>query len=382
MDVQVANKVILLASAMGKAESISAPLKPHFEVRQVNTSAEVIREAANRRPDLILVDSKLEDIEGRFVVHALRQQEVTKHTHILILSKDLTPDRLMEFYSSGVDDVLSDDVNPSELIHKIDSIFTRHERVQEKHREQLSAASSATMSAITYAGELGILIEAMVNTSRSKTIKDLAENTINTCEALELSTCMQFRLENERMEFSSTGAVADLEEKLLNSGRESTQRIVTFERRLFLNSPKFTLLIRNLPTDDPDKVGRYRDHLGMLLNITEARVHDIERELAVQHEIEITIDQAMKSAEEELAQIIGLLREHRDESEKLMSDLIVNMESEMMEMCMDSVQEGKLVHVVETGRDRMAAILDSGDTIDHCISSVKNKIYTIASARE
>jgi CheY-like chemotaxis protein len=377
---QASDTINILICLANKCIPSVGQLNQHYRIRRASTSSQVIMAATRYRPNLLLIDSMLEDIEGRYVVHALRLRERTKHIHVLILSDDLTPKRLMELYNSGADDVLSNGTPAQELIFKIDSILARQENNQNKHNKSLSEASTATISALTYASELGVLIEAAVNISRCTDIKELAENTLSSCERLELNGSMQFRLEDYQLEFSNNGVVTDLEKKLFKSSQHCAQRIVEHERRLFLNSQKFTLLIRNLPTHDPDKVGRYRDHLAMLVHITEARVHDIERRLALKNDRDLAINNTMKSAEEELYRVLELLKEHRNDSRLLVNELIANVESEMVTIFMDDKQEEKLVNLLETGKDRMTGFLDRYDTIDHCISNITGKLYSMVKA--
>jgi PAS domain S-box-containing protein len=118
-----------------------------FEVIQAGTGAEALRIAAERRPDLILLDVNLPDMDGFEVCRRLRAQQTTLTVPIVHISATFVSDKAQELaYEGGADSYLTDPVEPAVLLATIHSLL-RLRRAE----EGLRAASrewQATFDAI------------------------------------------------------------------------------------------------------------------------------------------------------------------------------------------------------------------------------------------
>jgi CheY-like chemotaxis protein len=63
--------------------------------------------AAQHRPDLILLDLHLPDIDGEEVLRRLRRGERTSHIPVIVLSADATPTQVERLKSRGAEDYLT-----------------------------------------------------------------------------------------------------------------------------------------------------------------------------------------------------------------------------------------------------------------------------------
>lgn len=90
---------------------------------------------------------------------------------------------------------------------------------------------------------------------------------------------MQLRLGAEEINLSPNGVNIPLEVGILTHVRASG-RIFQFKTRAAFNYGGVTVMLNNLPLDDPDKVGRIRDNVAILAEGADARLQAIgvERE--------------------------------------------------------------------------------------------------------
>ncbi|MBV5333424.1 response regulator, partial [bacterium] len=74
---------------------------------------------------------------------------------------------------------------------------------------------------------------------------------------------MQLRVQGHSHSYSSQGKCSPLETSILDHAK-GMERIFQFHDRLAINYPGITLLALALPLENPDQVGRLRDHLATL----------------------------------------------------------------------------------------------------------------------
>jgi PAS domain S-box-containing protein len=118
-----------------------------FEVLDAGSGAQAIQIATQRRPDLILLDVNLPDMDGFEVCRRLRAQPTTITVPIVHVSATFTSDRAQELaYEGGADSYLTDPVEPAVLLATIHSLL-RLRRAEEGLRAA-SRGWQATFDAI------------------------------------------------------------------------------------------------------------------------------------------------------------------------------------------------------------------------------------------
>lgn len=81
--------------------------------------------ARDRRPDVILLDLNLPDIDGEEVLHRLRADERTRHIPVLVVSADATQRRIDDLLEAGVDDYVTKPVDVARLYEALDAALKR-----------------------------------------------------------------------------------------------------------------------------------------------------------------------------------------------------------------------------------------------------------------
>ncbi len=95
-----------------------------FEVIEASTGADALRITSERRPDLVLLDVNLPDMDGFEVCRRLRAQESTVTVPIVHISATFVTDKAAELaYEGGADSYLTDPVEPAVLLATIHSLL-------------------------------------------------------------------------------------------------------------------------------------------------------------------------------------------------------------------------------------------------------------------
>jgi two-component system OmpR family response regulator len=97
-----------------------------FEVERAATGREALAAVQRRRPDLIVLDVMLPDLDGFEVARRLRQSEGagTRVPVIFLTARDTTADKV-EGLRLGVDDYVTKPFSIEELIERVKAVLRR-----------------------------------------------------------------------------------------------------------------------------------------------------------------------------------------------------------------------------------------------------------------
>ena len=90
-----------------------------FEVVTAAAGNEAVMAAQRHRPDLIVLDVMLPDINGKEVCHRVRADNTLEDVRILCISGMIEDDKIQELKLSGADDFLHKPFDIEELIDRM-----------------------------------------------------------------------------------------------------------------------------------------------------------------------------------------------------------------------------------------------------------------------
>jgi excisionase family DNA binding protein len=114
-------KVLLVDDDVELVELMTKVLEEdgRFEVRVATTGFDAGMMVKEYRPDLIVLDVMLPDINGREVCHRVRDDKSLEDVRILCISGMIEEDRIQELKLSGADDFLHKPFDIEELIDRM-----------------------------------------------------------------------------------------------------------------------------------------------------------------------------------------------------------------------------------------------------------------------
>jgi excisionase family DNA binding protein len=114
-------KVLLVDDDVELVELMTKVLEEdgRFEVRVATTGFDAGMMVKEYRPDLIVLDVMLPDINGREVCHRVRDDKTLEDVRILCISGMIEEDRIQELKLSGADDFLHKPFDIEELIDRM-----------------------------------------------------------------------------------------------------------------------------------------------------------------------------------------------------------------------------------------------------------------------
>lgn len=101
-----------------------------FEVRTASSGREALEKITQRKPDMVLLDLMLPDIDGFGVCEIVRRDPATATLPIIILTAWATPDARHLGLELGAIDYLTKPFSPKELVAKVTQLLSlRNEAV-------------------------------------------------------------------------------------------------------------------------------------------------------------------------------------------------------------------------------------------------------------
>jgi PleD family two-component response regulator len=94
-------------------------LRSKYEVLKANGGAQALRVAAEQRPDLILLDIVMPDLDGLETCRLLRAIDATKSTPIIMVTTRGEEKTMRAAYANGATDFVTKPINQKDLLGKI-----------------------------------------------------------------------------------------------------------------------------------------------------------------------------------------------------------------------------------------------------------------------
>jgi DNA-binding response OmpR family regulator len=229
-----------------------------------------------KQPDILLLDVRMSGMDGYAMCRLLKKDTQTADIPITFVSGLDSIEARLAGYDAGGEDFIVKPFEPEVLVRKI-QVAQRIRAEKEMLREQAGYAQRTAFSAMTTMGELGVVLEFLRKSFACTNAHALATAMLDALSQYGLQGAVQVRLGDTVLNLSAEGSNLPLESAVLNHVRDQG-RIFDFGKRSVYNFGGITLLVKNMPTNDPEHCGRIRDNLAILAEGADARRQAIEIE--------------------------------------------------------------------------------------------------------
>ena len=315
-------------------------------------------------------------MNGYDLCRHIKDEYELRNTPVTFVSGNDTIEERIKGYDAGGEDFIVKPFEPEELLRKLKVAQTmvlnqRSLAVQIQEAEYLSSLVMASMD------ETGILLQFMSKLIAMDSAEEIAAGLLELMQRYRLDGVVQTRLGASIQTISAAGKNLPLEISVIEHVRNQG-RIFEFRRRSVHNFERVTLMVNNLPLEDPDFCGRLRDHLSVAAQGVDSRLKALQTEEASRR-----AQEGILTALESVGNTIMELREAHHEntvaSTKLIGDLQETLLNSFYRLGLTDNQEKFLQDMVGEFMVRMAAMLDRGAETQATLQRLNNKLGQLRS---
>ncbi len=248
-------------------------LQDNYELNTVNSGESCLQQVDLQKPDLILLDVNMPDMDGLETCARLKSAAETAEIPIIFVSALASQAELMAGYEAGGDDYITKPFSEEILQKKIQIVLASQRRKQEL--EKISdRAVEALMNNMSATDELGMVVEFLHRCRTVSSLDELARNVFDCLREFELDSSLLILDQAENRVWFSDDIERPMESQILASLRVQ-DRVVRFGTRLAVSSDHATVLLRNLPCGE-DKIERVQQYLAILIEALESRINTMQ----------------------------------------------------------------------------------------------------------
>ncbi|MFO1346725.1 MAG: hypothetical protein U1E85_10555 [Rhodocyclaceae bacterium] len=212
-------------------------------------------------------------------------------------------------------------------------------------------ASRTAMTAMSSASEVGSLLQTLQTFNNCADFKALIDAALAGLAGYGLEGAVQIRTTNGTLTTTTRGEASPLEASVI-SHMAGMDRIVQYRTRLSITYPAVSLLVSNMPTEDPDRCGRLRDHLAVLVESAEVRTNTLIADARSRLRGE-RIAAAVQRISATLSEIDNEQRQTRVATSQAIQDLTASLERAWVRLALTEQQELFIAGVASEGITRV-----------------------------
>ncbi len=324
-------------------------------------SAESCRQALadGARPTLFLLDVGLPGMDGYAFCQWLKSEESDfRDTPVIFVSSHDDIDARLNGYAAGGEDFIVKPFVRAELIEKVR--VARLIAAQKKAlREQAAAANQMTTLVMTNMAESGVILQFLRQIAAVTSARNVAEAMLQVLEYFQLKGAVQTRIGDVSHTQSQEGVDLPLEVSVIRHAREMG-RIFEFRNRCVFNFGRITVMVNNMPVDNPDYCGRIRDHLAVAADGADNRLYSLEIE-ALRRRDQQGVTGAVRDIRGALASLGDIHQRNNVLTASLRYELDQEIATAFVKLGFSCGQEDFIAAMIHTYIERFARIFDRGE---------------------
>jgi len=371
---EVKTKILSVDDNAQNRKVIELALEKQFDVVSSDGNDPFVELVSVEQPKIILLDIMLEGKTGFDLCKSLRDSDENSDIVVIFVSALHSIEDKLKAYAMGGDDYICKPVDIFELNEKLKGIEKRISN-KEQLSEQCKQASNVAFTLMKNASELGLLISFFTDSLHISSTDELYQKIVGFFEQFDIKFSLEFRLDNKHIHFP-LNINSTLESEILELGR-SAPRIVTFGNNILFNSPWCSILVKHLPVDDDDFVGRVRDHFAILLSIVDSRLMYIDSENKRKNERENALTSLSTALAKNFGEIKQSILTQENDLLKLLSELTMNMDQKTLALGLSEEQEVELTALFEETKEQFLEVIGTSVMVDNKLRDITQLLSNI-----
>lgn len=335
-------------------------LQDSYELTSARSGAGCLQQVELQKPDLILLDVNMPDIDGLETCARLKADPETAEIPIIFVSALASQEELMAGYEAGGDDYITKPFSEEILQKKIEIVLASQQTRQELKKIS-DRAVAALESNLSLTEELGMVVKFLHQCQTADTLDELAHNVFDCLREFELDSSLLILDEPENRVWFSDDINRPMESQILGSLR-GQDRVVSFGTRLALSTDHATILVRNLPTTR-ERVDRVREHLSILIEALDRRIHAMQSQQLLDERRDL-LSRVLQATRDNLGQLEELHQRQKSRAAEILEAMGKSLDKSMQRLELTEKQQAALTRIIATTAEQCESMHDDGLEID------------------
>ncbi len=280
-------KMMIVDDEPANCKLLEVALGSQYETITCRSGQECLDQLETHQPEIILLDVMMPGLNGYEVCSRIKENGQTAHIPVVFVSALDTLDDRLSGYNAGGDDYIGKPVDLSILLKKLELIIT-HKQSKQQLENDVEEMQSGFMSALNAGEEFGQVTHFVEQCLQAQNYEQLFHAIFESMSSFNLSTAAQIRYDDQIITLNSDGEDSPLEKELILKAQFNGQ-ILEFGSRIFISFAHFSLLIKNSPTDNPERIERLKEHLVAIAKVCNHRIKSISTENNLQSHKDIAL---------------------------------------------------------------------------------------------
>jgi len=343
-----------------------------MEIRVFRSSAACLDALGRNTPDALLIDLSMPGDEGFEFHRRLRDDfEFSDIYQLLVCPLD----------ALGREGLAPDDVlmhpAPEALMDLKLGMLMKHFEARGNTRSQLEYAQNVAFTSMSAMGELGVVMQFLTKSFDCHNVQSVARLAVEGLTQYELTGAVYLVWEGDHHVRTTHGGPLPADQMSLVLRNRGKGRVLESGGHLLVNFDHVTVLLTDVPTDDPARLGRIRDNIATLAEGIESRVAGLLMEndnLLKQQGIRYAVTEIRDS-------VIDLdVRQTNDQLQTaaLINGVIDDFEQAFHHMALHVEHENILIADLLDLRQRIAEIVGTPKEVHEKLMQVVSALQTLA----
>ena len=326
--IDVRCKVMIVEDAVENQSLLEGLLEDSYDLTIAATAEDCLRQVADKRPDLILLDVKLPGMSGYEVCRKLKSVNDTREIPIIFVSAATSSEDRLEGYEAGAEDYVTKPFSGEELLSKVQrSLNDRQEQMY--LRNTIAEAQQVAQRALISSSELGGLNLYMQQSGNAMSIEELADSLLRATRAFGLHCSVMMVTRDETCFY---GCEPESLEANLMLKLKGGERVKQVQARTILNSANCSILVKNLPMDDVSRSDELRQYLTVIMDATTARIEALQLMFDADSQRKSTIRNIIRTNDVQMVRVRDQYLSREEEQRAILQKMRRGVESDLIDM--------------------------------------------------
>jgi len=329
---------------------------------------------ATQKPGMFLLDVRMPEIDGYTFCREIKDHVALRQIPVTFVSSHDTIEARLKGYDAGGEDFIVKPFVSEEVLRKVQ---VAHQIATEKSsmRQQLEESELLSSLVMSNMDEYAVLVPFLRDLAGLKTEHEISAGLLDLLRRFRLDGVVQTRISGRTLTVSAQGTDLPLETSIVDHLR-SMGRLFEFRNRSVFNYKSLSLMVNNMPLQDPEFCGRLRDHLCIAAECVDARLKASEIE-----ESERCNQAAIREAVTQISASSNRARQTHLRNSTACGELLLSLEMDFSRafahIGMSENDESSLSKLLHNFNDRMLKLLDSGEESQRAMEDLGRRLQQL-----